>query len=441
MEIKRKQTVVLISAIFIFTLGFGIIIPIIPFYAKNAGADAFVLGLLLATFSFLQFFCGPFWGRISDHIGRKPVVLIGLLGFTIAFVMLGLSNNLAWVFVAEIIGGALSAGIQPAAMAFIADITKPEERGGMMGAMGAASGIGLISGPFISSILSPFGLAVPFYVAAAMSFFTLLAVNILISESVTTERRLSFNDILLPVFVAKMVVDTFRHMFLALRTSVGIYLVATLVISLAIAGFEGTFAYYIMDMFSLTDVATPVSLFGISVSLTGPIVTGIAFALMGVIMVICQGIMVGPMIKWLGEEIVILSGLLISAVGLILMLATQYRPVTTFVGHDLGLLIASIGVVSIGSGLVFPGLNTIISRRTDERNQGIIMGIMSSYGNFGRIIGPPVAGYTYVINIAVPYMISAVILGATSVGIFILAMHSQKKDQVKVAPEAVINRR
>jgi Na+/melibiose symporter-like transporter len=213
------------------------------------------------------------------------------------------------------------------------------------------------------------------------------------------------------------------------------------VISLAIAGFEGTFAYYIMDMFSLTDVATPVSLFGISVSLTGPIVTGIAFALMGVIMVICQGIMVGPMIKWLGEEIVILSGLLISAVGLILMLATQYRPVTTFVGHDIGLLIASIGVVSIGSGLVFPGLNTIISRRTDERNQGIIMGIMSSYGNFGRIIVPPVAGYTYVINIAVPYMISAVILGATSVGIFILAMHSQKKDQVKVAPEAVINRR
>ena len=260
-----------------------------------------------------------------------------------------------------------------------------------------------------------------------MSFFTLLAVNILISESVNPDRRLRLNDILLPVFVAKMVVDTFRHMFLALRTSVGIYLVATLVISLAIAGFEGTFAYYIMDMFSLTDVATPVRLFGISLALTGPIVTGMAFALMGVIMVICQGILVGPMIKWLGEEKVIISGLIISAAGLILMLATQFNTVTTLVGHDLGLLIASIGVVSIGSGLVFPGLNTIISRRTDERNQGIIMGIMTSYGNFGRIIGPPVAGYTYVINIAVPYLFSAVILGATSVGMFLLALYSKKK--------------
>ena len=441
MEIKNRQTIVLISAIFIFTLGFGIIIPIIPFYAKNAGASPFMLGLLLATFSFLQFFCGPFWGRISDHIGRKPVVLIGLLGFTIAFVMLGLSNNLLWVFVAKIIGGALSAGIQPAAFAFIADITKPEERGSMMGAMGAASGVGLISGPFVSSVLSPFGLAVPFYVAAAMSFFTLLAVNILISESITPERRLRVNDLLLPVFVAKMVIDTFRQMLKAISTSVGIYLIATMVISLAIAGFEGTFAYYIMDMFSLTEIANPVRLFGISTSLTGPIVTGIAFALMGIIMVICQGLMVGPLINKFGEEKVIIGGLLVSAIGLLLMLVTQYSPVTTYAGHDLGLLIASIGVVSIGSGLVFPALNTIISRKTDERDQGVIMGIMSSFGNFGRIIGPPMAGFTYGVNIVLPYMISAAILGATSIGMFLLGLYSQKKDQVKVAPEPIIKNR
>ncbi|OPY26228.1 MAG: drug efflux system protein MdtG [Methanocella sp. PtaU1.Bin125] len=440
MGIKRSQKIVLIIAIFIFTLGFGIIIPIIPFYARNAGADAFVLGLLLATFSFLQFFCGPFWGRISDNIGRKPVVLIGLIGFTLAFLMLGLSNNLLWIFVAEIIGGALSAGIQPAAMAYIADITKPDERGGMMGALGAASGVGLISGPFISSILSPFGLSVPFFVAAGLAFVTLLAVNITITESVTTDRRLRLNDVLLPVFVAKMVVDTFRHMFGALRTPVGIYLVATLVISLAIAGFEGTFSYYIMDMFSLTDAATTVRLFGVSLSLTGPIVTGIAFALMGVIMVVCQGLMVGPMINRFGEDKVITGGLLVSAIGLALMLVTQYSPVTTIVGHDLGLLIASIGVVSVGSGLVFPGLNTIISKKTDERNQGIIMGIMTSYGNFGRIIGPPLAGYTYVVNIVMPYAISAAILAITSIGIFILGLYSQKKDQTKVAPEQVITK-
>src|SRR5512147_343594 len=190
MEIKARQSLVLICAIFIFTLGFGIVIPVIPFYAKNAGADAFILGLLLAVFSFLQFFCGPFWGKISDHIGRKPVVIIGLLGFTIAFLMLGLSNNILWVFVAEIIGGALSAGIQPAAMAFIADITRPEERGGLMGAMGAAMGIGLIMGPCISSFLTPFGLSVPFFVAASIAFLTMLGVNFSIHEEVSSERQL-----------------------------------------------------------------------------------------------------------------------------------------------------------------------------------------------------------------------------------------------------------
>ena len=438
MEIKARQSFVLICAIFIFTLGFGIVIPVIPFYAKNAGADAFMLGLLLAVFSFLQFFCGPFWGTISDHIGRKPVVIIGLLGFTLAFVMLGLSNNLLWVFAAEIIGGALSAGIQPAAMAFIADITKPEERGGLMGAMGAASGVGLISGPFLSSILSPLGLSVPFYVAAGMSFLTLLGVNVMIQESVSSDRRLIASDLLLPVFIVKMFIETFRQMFSALKTSVGIYLVATLVISFAIAGFEGTFAYYIMDIFHLTSQATQVQVFGLSLGLTGPLVTGIVFALIGVVMVVCQGLLVGRLINRFGEELVIIGGLLIiSGTGLILMLLPGN---ISFIPGDIGLVVGCICVVGVGSGLVFPGLNTIISRRTDEKNQGVIMGIMSSYGNFGRILGPPIAGYTYVINIAIPYLLSAAIMAATSLGIFTLMFRSQKKDQAPVAVEAMIRK-
>ena len=437
MEIKTRQSLVLICAIFIFTLGFGIVIPVIPFYAKNAGADAFVLGMLLAVFSFLQFFCGPFWGKISDHIGRKPVVIIGLLGFTVAFIMLGLSDNLYWVFIAEIIGGALSAGIQPAAFAFIADITTTKERGGLMGAMGAASGVGLISGPFLSSILSPFGLAVPFYAAAAMSFVTMLAVNVMIKETIAREQRLTANDLLLPVFIAKMIVETFRQMFFALKTSIGIYLVATLVISFAIAGFEGTFAYYIMDTFQLTSNSTPVQVFGYSLWLTGPLVTGIVFALLGVVMVICQGLLVGRLMDRFGEEFVIICGLLVSAAGLILMLLPGN---ISFIPGDIGLVVGCICVVGIGSGLVFPGLNTIISRRTDEKNQGIMMGIMTSYGNFGRILGPPIAGYTYVINIAIPYLLSAAILAATSFGVFALMFRSQKKDQVPVAAEALIRK-
>lgn len=437
MKNKTWQTIVLISAIFIFATGFGIIIPVIPYYARNAGGDAFVLGLLLAVFSFLQFFCGPFWGKISDHIGRKPVVIIGLAGFTLAFVMFGLSNNLLWIFLAEIIGGALSAGIQPAAMAFIADISTPEERGGLMGAMGAALGIGMIAGPSISSLLSPFGLAVPFFVAAAISFVTLIGVNIMIHEQVSEKRRLNADDLLLPVFIVKMIVDTVKQMMSALKTSMGIYLVATLVISFAIAGFEGTFSYYLMDIFHLTDNASLVRIFGLSLSLTGPLITGITLVFMGIMMAICQGLLVGRLINRFGEELVIITGLLISAAGLILMLLPGN---ISFIPGDIGLVIGCICVVGIGSGLVFPSLNTLISRRTDENNQGVVLGTMASYGNFGRILGSPIAGFTYGVNIAVPYVLSAAIMVATSLGVFAFMRRSQKKDKIAIAVEVPVRK-
>jgi MFS family permease len=396
-----------------------------------------VLGLLLAVFSFLQFFCGPFWGKISDHIGRKPVVVIGLGGFTLAFIMLGLTNNLMWVFVAVIIGGALSAGIQPAAMAFIADITTSEERGGLMGAMGAAMGIGLIMGPCISSFLTPFGLSVPFFVAASIAFLTMLGVNISIHEEIARERRLTADDLLLPVFITKMIVDTVKQMSEALKTSMGIYLVATLAISFAIAGFEGTFSYYLMDIFKLSDVASDIKMLGISIPLTGPLVTGIALMLMGIVMAICQGLLVGKLINRFGEELVIMSGLLISSAGLILMLLPGN---ISFIPRDVGLVIGSICIVGFGSGLVFPSLNTLISRRTDEKNQGVVLGTMASYGNFGRIFGSPIAGYTYDIYIAIPYLFSAAVMAVTSVGIFMLAIASQKKDQIKIVAEPLIRK-
>jgi MFS family permease len=437
MKTRTWQTFILILSIFIFATGFGIIIPVIPYYARSAGGSAFVLGLLLAVFSFLQFFCGPFWGKISDHIGRKPVVVIGLAGFTLAFIMLGLTNNLMWVFLAVIIGGALSAGIQPAAMAFIADISTPEERGGLMGAMGAAMGIGLIMGPCISSFLTPFGLSVPFFVAASIAFLTMLGVNITIQEQVASERRLKADDLLLPVFITKMIIETLKQMASALKTSMGIYLVATLAISFAIAGFEGTFSYYLMDIFKLSDVYTPVQVLGLSIPLTGPLVTGIALMLMGIVMAICQGLLVGKLINRFGEELVIMSGLIISSAGLILMLLPGN---IAFIPRDVGLVIGCICVVGVGSGLVFPSLNTLISRRTDEKNQGVVLGTMASYGNFGRIFGSPIAGYTYDIYIAIPYLFSAIVMAATSVGIFVLAIASQKKDQVPVAAEQLIIR-
>jgi DHA1 family multidrug resistance protein-like MFS transporter len=424
MDIRPGQIIVLISAIFIFAIGFGIVIPILPYYVRDVGATAFDLGLLLATFSFLQFFCGPFWGKISDNIGRKPVLIVGLLGVSIAFLMLGLSHDLFWIFIAEIVGGAMSAGIWPAALAFIADVTRPSERVRLMGLMGAASGVGFIAGPFISSIIAGFGLSVPFFVAAVLSLVTMVAGYLFIPESIGSERRLKVKDLLLPLVIARMVNDTVRQMFGALKTYVGVFLLATLVISLAIAGFEGTFSYYIMDKFGLTSASSTLQVFDGHLSLTGPSIMGIVFALMGVVSVICQGLLVGKASEHLGEDVIIVVGLLICAAGLVLM--------TT--AGDLISLIAYICVTSIGSGLVFPCLNTVVSRRTDENHQGIMLGIMGSYGSFGRIIGPPVAGYTYGMMMILPYYISAIVMFLCSTAI--IAIIWKERKNVKGEPPA-----
>jgi len=434
MEARTRQIIVLITAIFIFTLGFGIIVPILPYYTKSVGATAFDLGLLLATFSFLQFFCGPFWGKISDQVGRKPVMLVGLLGFSLAFIIIAvshdlqISNGLAVLYLAVIIGGALSAGILPAALAFVADITRPSNRAGLMGLLGAATGIGFISGPSISGLLSVFGLAVPFYAAAVISLLTAAAGYGLLPESVAPEKKLKARDMLLPLFVVHMVRDTFRQMASALWTPIGVFMAASLVISFAIAGFEGTFTYFIMDRFGLTSATSTVEILRGSFYLTGPNIMGLTFALMGLVSVICQGLIVGKAIEHFSEEKVIIAGLLICAAGLLLMLTAR----------DLLALIGFICLTSVGSGLVFPCLNTVVSRRTDEQNQGVAMGIMSSYGNFGRIIGPPLAGYAYGINMNAPYVISAAIMILSALGIGGLLWRDQKKGAEKLAPEPLV---
>ena len=430
MDIKPLQLLVLTSAVFIFTLGFGIIIPIIPYYTRSVNATAFDLGLLLATFSFLQFFCGPLWGKISDHIGRKPVIVFSLLGFTIAFAIVGLSNYLWMIFVAVAIGGFFSAGISPAVLAFIADISQPSERARLMGLMGAVSGLGFIIGPFVSSFLSVFGLSVPFFAAALLSFITLLGCMVLIPESISYGQLIKIRDAIKPLSMLKMIGETFKHMFIALKTGVGVFLLAMLVISFAISGFEGTFTYFLMDQIGLSSVTSFVKVFDSGINITGPEAMGIVFALMGAVSVLCQGLLVGRAIELFGEEKVIIFGLMIASIGMVLLLTAT----------ELGAALGYICIISVGSGLVFPCLNTVISRRTDHRNQGVAMGIMSSYGSFGRVLGPPVAGYAYVINIAFPYAIAALFMLLSAAGLIAFILTEGKKSKVdeKLAPELLI---
>ncbi|HEY9576138.1 MAG TPA: MFS transporter, partial [Pseudobacillus sp.] len=159
----KKALPILFVVMFLVMVGFGIIIPVLPFYAENIGASPTQLGLLMAVYSLMQLLFAPMWGRISDRIGRKPVIMIGILGLSLSFFLMGLSSALWMLFAARVIGGILSAANMPTVMAYAADITTPEERGKGMGIIGAATGLGLIFGPAIGGVFSEASLNMPFY--------------------------------------------------------------------------------------------------------------------------------------------------------------------------------------------------------------------------------------------------------------------------------------
>src|SRR5690625_3377179 len=178
-----KVLPILFIIMFLVMVGFGIIIPVLPFYAEELGASPTELGLLMAVYSLMQFLFAPMWGRISDRIGRKPVILTGIFGLAISFFMMALATKLWMLFAARIIGGFLSSANMPTVTAYVADITSEEDRGKGMGIIGAAVGLGFILGPAIGGIFSKSSLSLPFFIAGISSFVTFLLVLFLLKES------------------------------------------------------------------------------------------------------------------------------------------------------------------------------------------------------------------------------------------------------------------
>lgn len=422
MELKRQQILILAIANVIFTLGFGIIIPVLPYYSRNLGADAFTLGLLMASFSLMQFIFAPYWGMLSDRIGRKPVLAIGLIGFGLSFIIFGLSTQLWMLFVSRIVGGALSAGIFPASFALIADISEPGERGKIMGWMGAASGLGIIFGPAICGVFVPFGMSVPFFVAGAIALVTVAALYVVMPESraVTIDMHVQKTSIK----------DSFKAIVTYLRTPIGIFLLLTMLINFALACYDGTFSYFLMDRFHLSsETASTVpmlSFINFSMSATGPTLMAILFTAMGVVMLLGQGVLVGMALQYLKEEKTVIAGLLLSCAGLMAVL----------VAPDFILLLLAACVIGVGSGLVMPSLSSYISNRTDKNSQGSALGVMGSYNSLGRIVGPPVGGFAYDMNMAYPYISSAILLvmGALSVVFIMRGAKKIEAEKIEVRP-------
>lgn len=372
----RRAIAILFLTMFIVMVGFGVIMPILPFYAENMGASATDLGLLFAAYSIIQFIFAPIWGQASDRLGRKPVILVGLIGFSLSFLIFGLATSLWMLFAARILGGVLSSAVLPTTMAYVADTTDEQARGGGMGIMGASMGMGVIFGPAIGGFLGELNPSAPFFFSAALALAVFVFALIFLPESLSAaarqEARLNGTRS-----------SGLAEVWIAVRGPLGFILILAFLASFASANLEGTFA-----LFSEAHLGF------------GEAEMGVVFVAMGIVMALTQGLLVGRFINRWGEERMIQLGLLSSAVSFILFLVTFNLPSVVVVMAAMGL----------GNAALRPAINSLVSKRTPADEQGTMLGVVNSYNSLGRIFGPVAGGLIFdMLGYQWPYIFGAVL--------------------------------
>jgi DHA1 family tetracycline resistance protein-like MFS transporter len=348
--------------VFIDLVGFGLVIPLLPFYAVRFVASSQQVTLLLAVYSLMQLFTAPLWGRLSDRVGRRPVLIVSMAASVLAYLCIGSATALWMLFAARAFAGACAGNIA-AAQAYIADITKPEERAKGMGLIGAAFGLGFIIGPALGGLLAgndpaTADVETPAWVAAGLSFVALWGVVLLLPESLPADRRgrgPSRSRL-------SAVLGVLRRPVLS-----RLILIFFMVI-LAFAAMESTFALWAIAQFGW-----------------GPGQVGYVFAYVGVLSATLQGGLIGRLTRRFGEERLLLVGLMLIGIGLsVLPLA-----------RSVGVLGLAMSMLAIGMGLTQPSLNSLISRRAGRDEQGEVMGVSQSVGSLSRVLGPAAAGFFF----------------------------------------------
>jgi DHA1 family multidrug resistance protein-like MFS transporter len=373
MSNNKKNIAILFFTLVVVMMGFGIIIPILPFYVESFGASGKGLGLLMAIFSIMQFIFAPIWGSLSDRFGRKPILLIGVLGNAISLLFFGLSSQMWMMYVSRALAGILSSATMPTAMAYIGDTTDGKDRGGGMGVIGAAMGVGMVIGPGIGGTLANTSLSLPFFVAAALSMTALVLILILLPESLGKDQRDK---------LAKVEAPNLGILWKALFGPVGFLLLLAFIVSFALTNFEGVFGLYTQHRFNYD-----------------PGQVGLVLTVVGLVSAVVQGGLTGPATRWVGERNVIKISLIGSAVGFGLMLMAT---------NDLSVYL-TVGFFIFMNAMLRPSISAIISREATS-GQGIAMGLNNSFMSFGRVIGPLWAGTMFDINIIFPYLTGMVVL-------------------------------
>lgn len=421
---KRSPLIILFITIFIDLLGFGLILPNIPLYIQQYGGKPWVGGVLLSCFSITQFLFAPIWGKLSDRVGRRPMILLSLIGSAISLFFFGWAPNLAVLFVARIAAGVLSSASLPTAQAYIADVTRPENRAGGMAVIGAAFGFGFALGPVAGGVLAqhPFphvsALAMPAYCAAALSLVNFVMAVFLLPETNQHRKEAAAKTdkgmldvfpsigraLANPLFGAQLAVFAFATFaFTAVESSFSWLVVLRfhdVILQSAAQSWDRTHADRLFA--SLPERAVPgaFSQHDLFERAAAGATTSV-FIIVGVTILITQIAVMAGLAKRVGERKLVVFG---SALLTCCLIGVAFAP---------SLLILRIlsALIAVGNGVLNPSLTALITKNAGPTNQGEISGAQQSLGSLARIIAPPINNTLVGISTGIPFLSSAALMG------------------------------
>ncbi|MGQ3017695.1 MFS transporter [Phenylobacterium sp.] len=375
-----RALIVLLSVIFLNMAGFGLVIPLLPFFGQAFDAPAWQITLMFSAFSVGQFLGEPFWGKLSDRIGRRPVLILTTAGGALAYVALALAPGIWTALAVRLVSGFLSGNISTL-QGYLADITPPHQRAGRMGIMGSAFSLGFMVGPALGGLLArpelgPTGFQIPLYVAAAFGLASALGVFLFMRETITPQAKGAVRP---PAPPRGMVLREALADPVILR----VFLISFVTIS-GFAGIEATYGLWTEARFGW-----------------GPQEIGLAFMLAGIIGVVAQGSLTGMLVRRYGEGRVLLAGLCLMFVGML----------TQFAAIGWPMAVVGLAIVVFGQSITFPNLVALISMATPSERQGEVLGLNMSNSALARIGGPILAGQLFsLVAPGAPFALTAILI-------------------------------
>jgi DHA1 family multidrug resistance protein-like MFS transporter len=353
-------------------LGFGMVMPIFPFYIEALGVGGRELGILVAVSSLMEFIFAPMWGAVSDRVGRKPVLLIGLSGYFLSTLLMGLVDKYSLLLLVRAISGLVSSATLSTSMAYVSDVTSEDDRAGGLGILGSAMGLGVIIGPGVGGLLGSESLSLPFFVSSGLTVVAAALVFLMVPESLQKPSGIQGLQLQSPL----------KGLHDALTGNFGALFFLAFLLSFGLTNFEAIFGLYASSKFGY-----------------GPERVGVILMVVGVTSTIGKGLLTGPLTKAFGENNVIRGSLLAGSLCFLLLLYARTYPT----------VLAATALFILSKTLLRPSILSVISKNTTI-GQGVILGLSNSFMSLGRIFGPLWAGYVFDMNFDYPYMSGSFIL-------------------------------